>query len=910
MNSSPADPTLATPSPLFRCEFCESPVRDSMTFCPRCHLRLDEGQRELMRANVLLGETGSWRRNREVPPFIVDRLLEKYRGQHNRAMASLISHSPGFKPEIVPVAEAAIVAAPVKRVVPPAPVMTPVVPAAVVVPAPVVVPALAAPSPAPAIPVAAGAPAISSSNPDAIPASAPVEVVSLDPQGKPRFSAPRLATRKPEVPKEDLLFGILSETHLNWLASAGIFAVFVAVVLLVRNQWESFRPQLRVGLIGLAASVAIALGEILRSKTVLKMTGTSLFVLGALSAPLVFAAAAWYHATPFPSSAIGLAGAAGSAALYGWLAGRSGFGYFRWLSMSAVVMGHGFLLDLFGITGGDLAPGYGLLGAALAGLAVWKRRVEFEVSAAVVLVGSLLVSVPFVINGELHPAIGMAGALAMSAGFAILSAHDSRWMHGAWVAAGGAALAGCNATHAVWAAWPASVAAVGAAAMFVTLKKHARTEPLFIGGGVLLSVACVIAVTGYGHAHFPQADWGLLLFAAFAAPAIAVVALKRDNAFLAQATLLLPGVAFFAIKNIFHLPTGWLPIGLGGYAAALYAYGRRTDVFARVSTQVAALAHIAALALCCNPAIDDLSRLPFYWRDFAGRAAVALALPGLSLLVFRVRRDPRFLYGAEPSLLGALVFAAHGAGLAGEWMSALVAGAALLAVAAAWRFGDAFRVPTRNMGAVAAIPAVIAGFLFWSRPEGAVSLALAGAVFTAGGLAVAVDFALFVGAGLLGAAWASTTGQVFHQPLNHALGALAFLPAAAASLALRHDKRRLEALAGAGVVSVVMLCVLLASPATRVAPGAMIAAMSLGLLALATGALGFRGEETPGIVAGEPAGWSAVGALLAMVAGGYVVLALNVSTTWMTAACALVPAALVFAGSLRKDHPQGASWAI
>ncbi|KAF0240966.1 MAG: hypothetical protein FD180_4700, partial [Planctomycetota bacterium] len=789
-------PAAARPQ-LFRCEYCDAPLRDFMVFCPRCNLRLDAGQLLLRRFNILLDESGSWRRTGEVPVDIAERLMDKYRGAHDAAMTGLVARSPRFNSAAVPVAAAAIAPAPVA------------VPVAVAAPPVEVVPVaaiVAAPSPAPVV---------SSTDPEAIPAAAPVEVVSMGADGRPRFDAPRHSTvRPPRQPAEDLLFGVLSESHLNVLASAGIFAVFVAVVLLVYKGWEGYSAASKVGMIAAAAGASMGLGALLRSKTVLKTTGTALFVLGTLSTPVVFAAAAWYDLFSFSDSVLGVAGAASSAALYTWLGRKKEFAFFSWLACACVIGGHGFLLDLCGVKGGDLAPGYGLLGAALGAGAAWKRRKELEVSAGAVLIGSMVACVPLVIGGQVSAGIGLLGAVAMCGGFVAMSAIDEKWMHGAWMAAGGAAMAACHGRHAAWPAWPGSLAVAGALSLVAALKKQARTEPLVAGGAALLLVAGIMAGLGYGTAKFPLADQGLLFFAAVAVPALALTAWKRNEEPWALVSLVLPGAAFFAIRRLLGLPVGWLPVGLGAYAAALYAFGRGTNVFARAATPVAIFSHVVAFVVCCNPGVIGFSLLdegaarmvnaatsavPHFWGDFAWRGAIAMLLPGLALLFARVRHDPRFLYGAQPSLLTALMFAAHALRVPGEWMTSLIAGASLAAVLATLRLENAFRGPIRIMGGVAAVPAAIAGFVFWAQPEGAASLAASGALAVALGFFTAVEIPVALGAALLAASWASTSEIVFSAPRFLAVGALAFVPAAAASVAMRDAKKRLAALAGVGL---------------------------------------------------------------------------------------------------------------
>ncbi|MEK7467238.1 MAG: hypothetical protein AAB074_07490 [Planctomycetota bacterium] len=911
-------PAPAAARQLFHCEFCDAPLRDFMVFCPRCSLRLDAGQLALRRANVLLGEAGSWCKSGDLPSEIAERMLDKYRTEYGTAMTGLIARSPKFRSGAVPVANAVAPGA-----------STPAAAASVVLappaaaPEPVEVPKPAENPPGwvtipvdPAPPVAA-APVVLSTEPEDIPAAAPVEVVSMGADGRPRFAAPRHSAVRPQEPQEDLLFGVLSERHLNVLASVGIFAVFVAVVLLVYKGWEGYAAASKVGMIAAAAGASMGLGALLRSKTVLKTTGNALFVLGTLSTPIVFAAAAWYDLFSISDSVLGVAGAASSAALYAWLGRKKEFAYFSWLACASVIVGHGFLLDLCGVTGHDLAPGYGLLGAALAVLAARTRRKELEVSAGAVLIGSMIACVPLVIWGQLSPGIGLVGALAMCGGFVAMSAIHPLWMHGAWLAAGGASLAACRASHATWPAWPGGLAVAGALSLAGALKKHVRTEPLVAGGAALLLVAGIMCGMGYGSAKFPLADQALLFFAIVATPALAVTAWKRNEEPWALVSMVLPGAAFFAIRRLLELPVGWLPVGLGAYAAALYAFGRGTNVFARAATPVAIFSHVVAFLVCCYPGAAALSFLdadaarmaraiPHFWGDFAWRGAFAMLLPGLAILFARVRPDPHFLYGAQPSLLAALVFSAHALHLPGEWMTSLVAGASLAVVLATVRLEDVFRGPVRIMGGVAAVPAAIAGFVFWAQPEGATSLAASGALAVALGLFTSVEIPIALGAALLAASWASTSEIMFVAPRFLAVGALEFVPAAAASLVVQDAKKRIAALAGVGLVCSVEVMRMLARPDSWSAPGAALPALTLGLLAATSLALGFR--EKSADEPQEPAAWSGIGALLAMAAGGFVVLQIGVGADSRAAACAVIPAALVIAGALRLKSAQGLPW--
>ncbi|MCC6741939.1 MAG: hypothetical protein IT452_23165, partial [Planctomycetia bacterium] len=653
-------------SPLFRCEFCNASVASENLFCPSCRIALDAGQLLLRRANVLLEEAGSWRRTGLVPRPIADRLLDKYRRDHDAALRGLAGRSPEFQSATIPVA--AFIASPAVPPPPHAPAVPPP-PHAPAVPPPPHAPAVPPPPHAPAVPPPPHAPAVPP------PPHAPAVVVSLSPAGEPRVTAPRVIPARPAAPPEDLLFGVLSERHLNVLASAGVFAVFVAVVLLVYKGWEGYANTLKVGMIAAAVGAVTGLGALIRGKTVLKATGNALFILGNLSTPGVFAAAAWYDLLPVSDSLVGLAGAACSAALYAGLSRREGLGWFSWLSVASVVAGHGCLLDVIGVKGGNLAPGYGVLGAALAAGAVWKRRTELLAGAAAVLVGSMVACVPLVLMNEIGAVPGLVGAAAMAAGFAVLSALNDRWMHGAWIAAGGAAMAACRAADAAWPVWPASLSLVGALSLGAALWRRPRTEPLLAGGAVLLLVSAILAALGYPVSAVPARDQALLAFAAIAAPALAATAWRRTEPGWALAGFLLPGVAFFALKNLLGLPHGWLPVGLGAYAAGLYALGRGENVFSKAATPVAVLSHIAAFLLCCNPgaSVPDVvdprlvSQIPWYWGESAWKGALAMALPGFALLAARVRREPLFLYGAQPSLLAALVFAAHELGLSGAW---------------------------------------------------------------------------------------------------------------------------------------------------------------------------------------------------------------------------------------------------
>ncbi len=893
--TAPVDAPLA--SPLFRCEYCRAPLRHDMLSCPSCQLSLDAGQLQLRRSNILLDEAASWRRTGIVPLKLAEKMLEKYRNDFDSAMSGLVTRSPGFIQEVVPIASAAVIAAPS-----PAP--------AVVKPAPVVAP----PPPAPPVAPPPPPPVAAVSEAAAIPPAAPVEVVSIAADGQPRFAAPRHAAVRPPEPQEDLLFGVLSQRHLNVLASAGIFAMFIAVVLLVYKGWEGYRAEAKVGMIAAAAGAALGLGALLRGKTVLTTTGTALFVLGTLSVPVVFASAAWYDLFSVSDSLVGVAGAACSTALYAWLSRRKEFAWFSWLATASLVIGHGFALDVVGVKGGDLAPGYGLLGAALAAGAVWKGRKELLYAAGAVLVGSLVACVPLVVLNQISPALGLVGAAAMAAGFGVLSALHPQWMNGAWIAAGGAAMAACRAMHAPWPAWPASLSAVGAASLVVALWKRPRTEPLLGGGAVLLLIAGIMAVVGYETAGFPRADQALLLFAAIAAPVLAVTAWKRDEQPWALVSFVLPGVAFFAIRRLLHLPVGWLPVGLGAYAAALYALGRGKNVFSRAATPVAYFAHVLSFLLCCNPgsALTEFvdarvaAHLPWYWGDFAWKGALAMALPGFALLFARVRREPHFLYGAQPSLLAALVFAAHALGLAGAWMPTLVAGACFAAVLATGRASDAVRGPVRIMGGVAAIPAALAGILFWARPEGASALAASGALTLALGLFTSAEIAFALGGLLFAASWASTSEILFAFPRSFVAGALAFLPAAAGTFVVAGARKRLCLMGGVGLVAAVEVGRLLMLEASWVAPGAALPALTIGLMAAAALALGFRpkAEDEPL----EPAAWSGIGSVLAMGASFFVVILAGVKEEYRAAACAVVPAAFVLAGAFRAKGEQGLPW--
>src|SRR5437773_647931 len=111
-----AAPAVHVPSLVFRCAFCDSPLRDIQRFCPRCGLHLDDGQRQLLRSNILIGEAGAWRRSGDVPGEIVERMLEKYKEEHRMALSGLIARSPKFRADAVPMAgieEARPVPAPV-----------------------------------------------------------------------------------------------------------------------------------------------------------------------------------------------------------------------------------------------------------------------------------------------------------------------------------------------------------------------------------------------------------------------------------------------------------------------------------------------------------------------------------------------------------------------------------------------------------------------------------------------------------------------------------------------------------------------------------------------------------------------------------------------------------------------------
>ncbi|MBI2923682.1 MAG: hypothetical protein HYY18_21710 [Planctomycetes bacterium] len=863
------------------CEFCNTPVRDFMRFCPTCRILLSEEHHSLGRTNILMREAGSWIQSGDVPRESAEKLLGRYRIEREKLLSRLTAHSPRFIVEAIPMAGVAVAPPPVVPPVPP----IPVVGERILPPAPPV----AAP-PVPTVP-----------SPDAV---APVEVLELKPGGDVVEKAPpKVRWQRPARPvvEEERVLGVLSETHLAWIANAGIFAVFVAIVLLVKNQWDDYRGLQKTGLLGLGALGALGLGGLLYGKTFLKTTGKSLFILGALSVPVVFASAAWFDAFPgVDDSLIGLAAAAAGAFLYYALALRSDMKWFAWLGVASILAGQGFLLDLCGASPAAFAPGYAILGAALAAAAVARpARTELYAAAAATLIGATIASAPLV--NELPPALGLAGFLASALGFAVLSRRETAWIHGTWIALGAASLFACHAWAAPWPWWPATLAATAAAILAAALRPGPRAPALLTGGGTLLSLAVGLSLAGFAAGKPPlQPEWGLLFTASIASLACAAVGWKKDDALWAGMALALPGLVFISVKRLLGLETGWLPVGLGAYAAVLCAASGRANVFSRAGKPVGILAHVSSFLVCVSPAVlfgKHGTVIPFYWSEFPWRAAIGLALPGLAQAVFCVKRDSRWVYGAEGSLIAALVFAAAAVGVPAAWAPALIAVAALAALGVA-RGSNA--EPARQLGTLAVIPAAIAGVLYWQTACGSASLAASGLLLAVLGASVRDSRLYGAGVALAGAAWFSSCRWLLRPEWSAAISPLCFVPAAVVSILVRDAAFRLATRLGAALPAAAALAVSLTYPAAWSAPGAGYMAIPVAALAATTLWLGFRQEY-------EEA-WSAAGAAHGAHAGAIDEHHHGDANYRLDATCSDDAALTMGAGVLRAGRAQSAPY--
>jgi hypothetical protein len=856
---------------LARCEFCQTRVRDWMQYCPTCHLHLSEPQRDLLRANVLLEESGRWIGSGEIPPETVDRLMSRYRERHLQALHSLSARSPRFLPAAVPVATLAG--------------ETPA-------------PAVAPPPPPPPLPAPIAPPAHVAAVPP------PIEVMVLVP-GASEPAPPKPARMlwhdrscAGAPAKEERMVGVFSETQLTWIANAGIVAVFVAVILLVLNHWGSFAPGAKVMALAAGAGAAMAGGAVLR-RTFLATTGASLFVLGALSVPVVFMGAAWFRAIDGASpNAVMAFGLGFSAAFYYALALFGGLTWFRWLGAACVLLGHGFGLAALHLPAEWFPAAYAALGVAFAGVSVAREgRTEALTAGACALIGALCFGLPAALAREAAPVAALH--VIAAGGFALFAVRRPSAAHGVWLSALLGVLLVPFAAGSPWLVRAALPAAVGAAALFGARNGSWR-EALFTGGIAHVLLAGAMVPAGYALTTDIQADRALLAVSFLLIPAFSWTALRRDEDAWAVVALALPGAAFFALKRLLHLPDGWLPVGLGAYAAALYAVAGRANVHSRAAAPVGIGAHLLALAVCCNPGGASVpSVLPVYWNDLGWRAALALALPGASLLAFRVRGNAAWMALAEASVIAAALFAGRACGLPAPWAPAVAAGIALGFVVAC---GGSLRSHACGVGAFAAMAAVVCGALEWRDQAGPASFVAAAAVLGAASARLRDPRVLAPAVFAASLAWICATDRQLDGTRHLAVSLGLMIPAAAAALSLRDlSWRRAVALPAAAVCAVLVL-LLAAEPGTRLPVNAFPAAGGLAAAAMGALALGLRRNN-------DEAAWSLCGALGLSMAGAFAAPRIAGSPEWAPALAAAVPAAFVGLASWARALPQGRPWA-
>ena len=190
---------------------------------------------------------------------------------------------------------------------------------------------------------------------------------------------------------------LYTERNIRWVLNLGIFIFSIALAVFVRTQWRDMAPGLKIGILYGASFAAIGAGHLLR-RTILKATGMSLIVLGALAIPIDCAALLQFRIVgAHHADSVGLWGSVLSLGVYLGLARLHGERRFVHLATLAGASMWAFLLRNGGMGWESVVPWIAPFG--LAG-ALWRLN-PVRLSSYGILAGSLVVSLGLLATGFL-----------------------------------------------------------------------------------------------------------------------------------------------------------------------------------------------------------------------------------------------------------------------------------------------------------------------------------------------------------------------------------------------------------------------------------------------------------------------------------------------------------------------------
>ncbi|MBI3268260.1 MAG: hypothetical protein HYZ53_04505 [Planctomycetes bacterium] len=520
----------------------------------------------------------------------------------------------------------------------------------------------------------------------------------IRPPGEPRAPQPRAPGRAPapahpppRVPTaaDAVQREADAERKLRWILNLGIYIFAVAATVHVYNQWQEWTAGQKMGSLVFATLVLCVGGAFLKRTSLLRTTGSGIFILGTLFFPIdLFGAVRFGLIPPAQADATGLLGGLVCAAAYGTLARLGKESFFAHLAGLAGLGAWLFGLRCFGAPAGHLPAFLPLLALAYHAVPVRLRErsgggeeVErllvqplrwISLAAWLLAFPALFVAV----LAEWLPFDSAFGVLAFGllgcAAYALEFAWAERAPLALWPAAlTKAVLAFLALSHAdvpvhEWGLWlmPLGTAFWAGAAVATRRLEASYLQPYFVTGALVSVVALFFSAEGYGE-HFDAALlpplMGTLAWPTAAFLALAALGRSEAPAYPGLIGVVLEYVLLLVLQGppVEHFPA-WLAVGQIGLTFAWLGFRRTGWTF--LERPGLATVHLLGIASACTL----LARVTDVYEAHPGAGVAGSALLAGSYWIWTglLKSEGVACLAALPSA-AAYVFALRWAGV--EW---------------------------------------------------------------------------------------------------------------------------------------------------------------------------------------------------------------------------------------------------